>query len=539
MEEQIAKLLLSHAALPVLFVGSGLSRRYLNLPNWEGLLKQYCIDKPYEYSFDKASRACRETPEMIMPTVADYIEEDYNRVWYTSEEFKESRVEHKEELERKISPLKISIADYFRKNSSQVVEEYKEEIDLLSKIGNKNISCIITTNYDCFIENCFGEQQFQTYVGQDDLLFSTTYEVGELYKIHGCCKKAESIVINADDYAKFIKKNAYLSSKILTMFLERPIIFLGYGINDADIMRILDSIADCLENSQLDRLSERLLFVERNRDKNKPDAISSRRITTQSGKTVSMQNILLYDYSSLYKAILQNQAKYDVRVLRRIKSQLYELVAQNKPTEKLYIATNLEDEDQNVDFVVGVGVYGKFGIVGYRGVKAEELYLYILGRSARQFDESMLLKETIPSLYNGRTTFPVCQLITRCTDRDCINEKVKSSLKNSFSDILSDGEKGRIRANGYYEIGESIVRHYELHGLGKTLSKIPLMNPSSIDIEDLRKFLNKALDDDNSLLDTTVGRIHPSRSQFKKCISIWDWLAYGNVAKERIKSLDA
>lgn len=97
--------------------------------------------------------------------------------------------------------------------------------------------------------------------------------------------------------------------------------------------------------------------------------------------------------SLLYSAILDNTVKYDVKALRRIKSQLYELVKTNKPTEKLYVATNIDDDSQDVDFVVGVGVYGKFGKVGYRGIKAEELYLYAIDQSDLQYDDDMILKE--------------------------------------------------------------------------------------------------------------------------------------------------
>ena len=143
METKIVELLSDNTALPVLFIGSGLSRRYLDLPDWEGLLKQYCV-KPFEYYNDKAVRACRDNPEMRLPTAADYIEEDFNEHWYIDDAYAESRETHREEMERKISPFKICIADYFRNASNHVVEKYQEEVAFLGQIGNKNISCVIT-----------------------------------------------------------------------------------------------------------------------------------------------------------------------------------------------------------------------------------------------------------------------------------------------------------------------------------------------------------------------------------------------------------
>ena len=251
-----------------------------------------------------------------------------------------------------------------------------------------------------------------------------------------------------------------------------------------------------------------------------------------------MKNVSLHDYTPLYKAILQNKAKYDVKVLRRIKSQLYELIQQNKPTEKLYVATNLEDDQEQVDFVVGVGVYGKFGKVGYRGIKTEELFLYALGRSELQYDNVMLLKEAVPSLYRGRSHLPVCQYVATCSEKDCLNEKVRASVKGGFADFLSLGEKQRIKTNGHYKVSGTILEHYEKHGLTKTLSNIPLIAPAEIDHDDLLSFINKALDDDPVLL-AVDGSGHPSRSQFKKCISIWDWLKFSPAAKTNITRLDA
>lgn len=533
MKKEIAKLLAGSSALPVLFIGSGLTRRYLDLPNWEGLLRKFCV-KPFEYYYGKAERACRDQVDMLYPTLADYIEEDFNEVWYTDSNYKQSRELHTEDLKQKISPFKFCIADFIRDSSANIQEMYAEEISKFKAIGSKNISCIITTNYDTFLENSFGQGAFQTYIGQSELLFSTIYEIAEIYKIHGCCTKPESIVINSYDYNIFNQKSAYLSSKILTLFLERPIIFVGYSISDPNIRRILQSVSDCLENDQLEQLKERLIFIEWNSNSSVSDCINEKLFDFNNGKTITMKNVLLTQYSDLYDAILENTVKYDVKALRRIKSQLYELVKSNKPTEKLYVATSIDDSETDVDFVVGVGVYGKFGKVGYRGLRAEELYLYALGKSELEYDDEMILREAVPALHNGRSTLPVCRFVSRCQSKDCINNKVKFSLKERFEEILSWGEKKRIKDNGNFKMG-NIMDYYNTHGLSQTLSKIPLIAPEDIEPDSLVQFLNKALEDYPDLL--AVGKGHQSRSQFKKCISIWDWLKYSNAAKNQMNIL--
>lgn len=304
MRDKIIQLLANAPALPVLFIGSGLTRRYLNLPNWEGLLRSFCVKSPYEYYYNKAERECRDCPDMIYPKTADYIESDYNDAYFTEDTYAESRKKHADDITAKMSPFKFSMADYFKERSESVQETYAEEIALFRKIGNKNISCIITTNYDLFLENNFGKDHFQTYIGQNELLFSTIYEVAEIYKIHGCCSKPDSIVINSHDYELFVRKSAYLSSKILTLFLERPIIFLGYSVSDPNIRRILRSISDCLENWQLEQLKKRLIFIEWVENLT-DEGVSERQFDFDNGKTITMENIKLSDFSTLYTAMVR------------------------------------------------------------------------------------------------------------------------------------------------------------------------------------------------------------------------------------------
>lgn len=68
-----------------LFVESGISRRYYNLPDWIGLLKQMVKqfnDNPFAFRFYEDTVSFRETPYGLNPAIASLIEEDYNREWF-------------------------------------------------------------------------------------------------------------------------------------------------------------------------------------------------------------------------------------------------------------------------------------------------------------------------------------------------------------------------------------------------------------------------------------------------------------------------
>ena len=103
---------------------------------------------------------------------------------------------------------------------------------------------------------------FTKYVGQTELIFSAIQGVAEIYKIHGSLESPESIVINEADYLKFEEKSAYLAAKLMTIFMEYPIIFMGYSISDNNIINIIKSIVNCLDENQVRMLENRFVFVE-------------------------------------------------------------------------------------------------------------------------------------------------------------------------------------------------------------------------------------------------------------------------------------
>ena len=102
MKDRIMQLLSKCISIASTFIGSGLTRRYLGLPNWEGLLRNYCVKSPYEYYYNKAERECRDCPDMILPKTADYIEADFNEAYFTESKYKESRKKHADDISEKI-----------------------------------------------------------------------------------------------------------------------------------------------------------------------------------------------------------------------------------------------------------------------------------------------------------------------------------------------------------------------------------------------------------------------------------------------------
>lgn len=94
IKNQIIDLLNKTPTLPVLFVGSGLSRRYLELPDWEGLLKYFAewLSKPYSYYYNEARNDdSLKEDSLLLPRVADFIEKEFNRLWFENEKFEDQR----------------------------------------------------------------------------------------------------------------------------------------------------------------------------------------------------------------------------------------------------------------------------------------------------------------------------------------------------------------------------------------------------------------------------------------------------------------
>lgn len=521
MKNAILKRLKRTDHLPMLFVGSGMSIRYLGLENWTGLLRRFArmaIDNDYAYEMYEQQAKAMECKEGLLPKVAELIEHDFNLRWFKDEKFRESRAQSGDEIGRSISPFKIEIARYMRDMSREHQTEHAAEIELFKKLEMRSIGGVLTTNYDSFIEDLF--PSYTKYIGQEELLFSTLHGVSEIYKIHGCCTKPESIVINEADYADFSEKNAYLAAKILTIFLEHPIVFIGYSINDTNIESILKSIIKCLSPENLEKIKERLMFVVRAKGEESED-VSTYSKAFEGGKSIEMTRIRLKSYEPLYQALLENQAKYNAPMLRRLKQDIYELVLTNKPVGKIR-AINLEDEKlDDIEVVIGVGVHALFGRKGYSGITADELYTDVV-LDNRDFDAHCIIWEALPMLLSHNSnSLPIFKYLSLYSEE--LPEKVQSAAqaRQNFDDLLSNTIKKNRRRHPCNQ--DTVATLLSKFPDGKCLNVLPHLNKENIDINELHAFLVRILTDNPSAL--SIGD-QAFKTDLKRAIRIYDWLKY-------------
>ena len=347
IQDNLTEILKEHSGSPFLFIGSGFSRRYLGLEDWVGLLSKFLIPngKPWDYYKSSANSD--------LPTIAASLAKDFHEHWWDSDIYAQHREEYKGQLKDNTSPLRFEISHYLKnKNLDEI--NMVEEIEILRKV---NIGGIITTNWDCFLEHLFPD--YTTYIGQQQLLFSHTHDIAEIYKIHGCCTKPESLVLTDLDYQDFESRNTYLAAKLITIFMEHPIIFIGYSLSDKNIRNILDSIVQCVGQDNLEKLRKNLIFVERLKDDYQEGIFENELVFDKV--RLPIVSVRTDNFSNVYQSLANIEKKIPARIMRYFKEQFYEFAYSTNPTKQMYVM-DLENvgDYKDIEFIVGIGVQGKF-----------------------------------------------------------------------------------------------------------------------------------------------------------------------------------
>lgn len=121
MAENVLERLVTTSKLPVLFIGSGISKRYLyNYPDWDGLLEM-CFKKYNSDLFqlqkhrDSLSRQ-GFTPFEINTHLATIIENEFNAAFYDRKiKLNIGSNKNPNWVRKGISPFKMFLSSYFKK----------------------------------------------------------------------------------------------------------------------------------------------------------------------------------------------------------------------------------------------------------------------------------------------------------------------------------------------------------------------------------------------------------------------------------------
>jgi SIR2-like domain len=416
----------SGAALPVLFIGSGFSRRYLDSPTWDGLLEVFAARLGRHMSYYRAKA------EGDLPLVASFLAEDLFEPWYSSSEYADSRAEYENRVLHKSDPLKYEITKYLKALKPPRSGPMKSELESFAKV---HVQGVLTTNWDELIENTLPD--YETFVGQNDVLFTAIQSVGEIYKIHGSVSDPRSLVLTHEDYKTYWDRNPYLIAKMLTLFVEHPILFLGYSVSDPHVRLLLSNLVECLTAEQLDILNNRLAFVNR-KSVGEPTDFTHGTLTVAS-HTIAIRQYALADYSELYEMLAGLPRRFPAKLMRQLKESVYKLAYDSIPHGRLRVLDIAEGDDlENLEVVVGVGTSERLAEVGY-GHYSREDFIRDMLFGATQHNVGALMERTIPELFSQVKYLPIyypLQLAGRISADGAVTDK--GNLPRKAIELLDD-----------------------------------------------------------------------------------------------------
>jgi hypothetical protein len=314
----VARTIAEKGCQPILFVGSGFTKRYANAPNWEQLLGQLrgiCpaikFDVPYYVQSKKTY------PEIGSVYAAAFKEWAWGegKKFFPPEYFS-SNVDEDIFIKFAVTKQLESLGDFKIEDQELLAE--------IAAFKSINPHAIITTNYDRLLEPIFGE--YTPVVGQQ-VIRHAYISIGEIFKIHGCVTDPGSLLLTAADYSKFANDKKYLTAKLFAFFVEHPMLFVGYSASDPNIKAILQEVDHMLPEGTSVVPNIYLLQWDRTLTPESYPAVEEV-IDVGDGRTVRVKNITASSFEWVFNAFKSELPleKVNVKLLRSISHRVVDLV---------------------------------------------------------------------------------------------------------------------------------------------------------------------------------------------------------------------
>lgn len=528
----VKKLIGSSRQYPFLFIGSGLSRRYLGSPDWAGLLRGLCTEAlGDEFSYPRFVTEARAQLGMstlddsqvnLLPMVASLMETEVAREVLTSPRMGRFRDEHRDALLSGRSPLKLLVSDQL----SRLSVDRTDEFEILAGAGAGKVSGVITTNYDHLCKELF--PSFSFYVGERGMLFNEASYAQEVYQIHGSIDEPESLVLTSEDYRAFDEGKDYLAAKLLTIFLEFPVIFLGYSLQDRNIERILASVARCVGQARIDEMRDRLLFVRYGDEESSPVGSTTFNF---DGQTVAMTCIETADFSPIYQAISDARKEFPLRLVRELKGNVYDLASVVDPSADVVTSgldSIISNPDANKKVVIGVALFS--GQIG-KPMTPEDIFEDIL-LDDLGYDPKLIIEHYLNTFVRRNAgAIPVFKYASAVGWENLGKDVSDLVSKHGSVDAFKTKSIAKTRARVVRDVAEktgssvmSVGAVLSTYG-ERALGFLPVLNEDEIDEAELGSYLSSTLRFRLSGAREQGGILRDSN--FRKLVQIYDFLHYG------------
>ncbi|RCS44020.1 SIR2 family protein [Bremerella cremea] len=324
--EEVQQCLSDKGCQPILFIGSGLSKRLFKGPSWVELLERLASGCP---EIKKELAYYRQQSDDNLIDIGETFADCYMEwAWGTGK--RKFPKELFESPDKQIF-VKHIVCELFKKITPDALtgirnRALQREIRLLQSIRPH---AVITTNYDSLLEIIFPE--YEPVIGQR--ILRTSYSsVGEIYKVHGCVSEPQSIVLTRKDYDEFLRKKKYLSAKLLTYFAEHPLLFIGYSAEDPNIKTILADIDEILAAE--DELVSNIFLLSWDKEFDTRTTFPKEKVIhVEENRTIRIKNIVANSFEWVFDAFASDGELEQVspKVLRTILARTYEMVRHDLP----------------------------------------------------------------------------------------------------------------------------------------------------------------------------------------------------------------
>jgi NAD-dependent SIR2 family protein deacetylase len=314
----------------VIFAGAGLSMN-AGLPSWTELIVNILDEiKDKEPKSDKYKIALDD--EIMSPL--DVL----------------NKIEHHKEYA--IEALNKKIRSYDSKKPTKIHEH-------LEGISSK----IITTNYDCLLENQFQEHEKISYSNNFKVAKLSEYDK-YIFKIHGDIHEPDKCVLFPFQYEKLYNEKEQSSVfELKKIISDKSILFIGFSLSDPHINFVFDFIANIYNGFTPEHF---IITTEKNKtwpNRISPLFINSHIETEKLLEQINKASLVKKEIKKVFKEKINVDSENIIEISESLEYDL-------PPNNKFWVGRKKEIKNISTDifkviFITGIGGQGKSSLAAH------------------------------------------------------------------------------------------------------------------------------------------------------------------------------